>query len=166
MNKKNLTTTALILGTLVFFSHANAYTSCVGGTEITANRYGTDAQGNSLDKGGYCSSDGSDCNGKTFCRSDNTMNYWSAFTWCESNGGKLADLTTLCPGVPASTNKTNGACPNMAGVTGPSNNYALRTNKSAAPVSTFSCVVTKDGQIDCGCCGYGYKSIPIYAICE
>lgn len=35
-------------------------------------------------------------NGKTFCVSDVSVNWWSAFTWCESQGMKLASMDDIC----------------------------------------------------------------------
>lgn len=41
------------------------------------------------------------CEGGTtadkFCISNNTMNWWSAYTWCEAQGMKLASAYDLCP---------------------------------------------------------------------
>ena len=84
---------------------------CNGGKEITAHK--------ATDEG--CSA--STCNGHTFCKSDKAMNWWSAFTWCESQGRKLADFVTMCPGVsqtPANTQSatsiTEADCPNLYGL--------------------------------------------------
>lgn len=46
------------------------------------------------------------------------MNWWSAFTWCESIGGHLASFASMCPGVQTNTNGNSGACPNLAKVFG------------------------------------------------
>jgi len=54
-------------------------------------------------------------NGTTFCKSDRAMNWWSAFTWCESQGRKLADFATMCPDVPQYPTNTEGDCPNLQG---------------------------------------------------
>ena len=55
------------------------------------------------------------CNGHEFCKSDKTMNWWSAFTWCESQNRKLADFATMCPGVSQTPAGTEGNCPNLQG---------------------------------------------------
>jgi len=65
--------------------------TCNGGTPITAN------------------------DGTTFCKSNQKMNWWSAFTWCESQGRKLADFATMCPGVSQTPANTAGDCPNLQG---------------------------------------------------
>ncbi len=73
-----------VLGLFIAFS-ANAGT-CNSGSIITAK------------------------NGSKYCISTSFMNWWSAFSWCESQGRTLADFNTLCP-------TTSGSvCPNMAGV--------------------------------------------------
>ena len=48
--------------------------------------------------------------GTRYCKSNITMNWWSAFAWCDAIGGELIDLTKECL-------KSTGtsACPNLAG---------------------------------------------------
>ena len=164
--KQTLNTIVFVLS-IGIISSVMAEPTCVGGTIFTANQYGVDEQGNNLDKGGLCLPDGSNCNGHKFCRSNQMMNWWSAFTWCESNGRKLADLTVMCPGVPPAHNKTDGACPNLYGRISLATGQGFSSNKSTAASSTFSCVVTGGAQIDCSCCGVGYKtSTSRFAFCE
>ena len=55
-------------------------------------------------------------NGTTFCKSDKGMNWWSAFTWCESQGRKLADFATMCPGVSQIAEGAAGQCSNLQNV--------------------------------------------------
>ena len=91
-----------------------------GGTIIRANQYGTQ-NGVNLDKGGKCNDPNNadltnNCNGMEFCVSNKTMNWWSAFTWCDSIGGKLASFEHLCPGTPARPNNVAKACPNVTGI--------------------------------------------------
>ena len=47
--------------------------------------------------------------GTRYCKSNITMNWWSAFAWCDAIGGELIDLTKECL-------KSTGtsACPNLA----------------------------------------------------
>jgi len=76
----------------VFFLTTSAMAAtCKGGAIITAN------------------------NGTTFCKSDNKMNWWSAFTWCESQGRTLAELSKMCPGVSQAAANEEGDCPNLQG---------------------------------------------------
>ncbi len=35
-------------------------------------------------------------NGHVYCQSNNTMNWWSAYTWCEGQGRHLASMYELC----------------------------------------------------------------------
>ena len=41
--------------------------------------------------------DAAPCNGRNFCRSSMTMNWWSALIWCKSIGRELTDIETACP---------------------------------------------------------------------
>ena len=41
--------------------------------------------------------DSNHCNGKNFCMSKPTMNWWSALVWCNWIGRELADVETACP---------------------------------------------------------------------
>ena len=88
---------------------ATAYTSCVGGTEITRNQYGASGAPATC-TAAMCPSET-----KTFCKSNLTMNWWSAFNWCKSNGGTLASFVSMCPGVTTSPNNETGACPALQG---------------------------------------------------
>lgn len=36
-------------------------------------------------------------NGHVYCQSNNTMNWWSAYTWCEAQGRHLATMYEMCP---------------------------------------------------------------------
>lgn len=77
---------------------ANAYTSCVGGTEVTSPASCVNYAGVEQ------------CNGHTFCKSNRQMNWWSAINWCQSNGGTLASYTNVCPNT-----EINKNCPNRPG---------------------------------------------------
>ena len=92
------------------------------------------------------------------------MNWWSAFTWCESIGGKFISFSDLCPDTPTQHNMTNGACPNVTGIagnffgwtrTGWGTNSTLAANFSSGKVSTWDFV---GGRTDTG---NGHR-----AICE
>ena len=65
--------------------------TCNGGSTITAN------------------------NGTKFCKSDKAMNWWSAFTWCESQRRTLANFSSMCPGVSQALANEDGDCPNLQG---------------------------------------------------
>ncbi|MBP5344123.1 MAG: hypothetical protein J6Y85_03535 [Alphaproteobacteria bacterium] len=110
MKKLSLIALVLIAGVAQadFWSNCTAY----GGTIITANKYGAD-------KGGYCNDPNdtnltNNCNGQKFCLGGKGMNWWSAFTWCESIGGKQASLSNMCPGAPQVSDYDHpNACPNL-----------------------------------------------------
>ena len=118
----------LILATILFGASANARTctrntsdacstdacpccytcsNCVGGCCIKANKTTADYEG--------C--DAQTCNGYEFCKSNSTMTWWSAFTWCESNGRHLATFSEMCPGIIASLNSAEGSCRNLTNTT-------------------------------------------------
>ena len=67
----------------------SAYAKCEGGTEIT-NTAGT-----------------------TFCKSNVTMNWWSAAAWCKENGLHLATMYEMCPTWDGNTG--DGKCPELNG---------------------------------------------------
>ncbi len=35
-------------------------------------------------------------NGHVYCQSNNNMNWWSAYTWCEAQGRHLASMYEIC----------------------------------------------------------------------
>jgi len=72
---------------LIFVSSANA--ACEGGSQITT------ASG-------------------TFCRSNVTMNWWSASAWCKENGLHLATMYEMCPSWDGT--EGNNKCPELNGV--------------------------------------------------
>ena len=94
-----------ILVTIMFVKTAGAYTECVGGSIIKRNQYGVDGAPTTCTTA-MCPGDT-----KTFCKSNLPMNWWSAFNWCKSNGGTLANFKNMCPGVATSLNTAEGACP-------------------------------------------------------
>ena len=120
---------------------AMAEKTCVGGKLITANKYGS-VDGVNQDKGGYCKSDGSDCNGKTFCISDGGMNWWSTQLWCESNGRRMATWEEMCPGIPTAIDEHKGACPNLTN---------LERGDLYTPLKNGDCAfaVYSNGRINC-----------------
>ena len=95
--KKYKTTKIMMMGMTLWMlgsiTPAMAYTSCVGGTEVTSNVY-TDSNAPS-----ECDVNKCPTPAKTFCVSNQKMNWWSAFNWCKSNGGTLVSFSELCPGV-------------------------------------------------------------------
>ena len=100
-----------------------------------------------------CSAD--TCNGHEFCLSDKNMNWWSAFTWCESQGRRLADFTTMCGNVSQSPSNTEGDCPNLQG-----KGDAWMWSSLAYSFNT-ALVVLPSGAVQ-----YGYRSVTLRALCE
>ena len=136
---------AIICACLIWAGAVNA--ACVGGTEIKANTVADNLNGNCTE---------TTCNGHTFCKSNGTMNWWSAFNWCASNGRKLASFSTMCPGIQTSPNTATGACLNLQGVGGGQawssltygSNTAILVNLSSGAVYNY------------------YRSNGYYAFCE
>ena len=95
--------------------------------------------------------------GKIYCRSNISMNWWSAFAWCEAAGKTLVSLED-CNGQNGNVSGT-AQCPNFAGV-GPSNWYwtssvpnasgAYYVNLSSGAVASYSY----------------YRSNNAYALCK
>ena len=129
MNKnKNLAKNKLILNTLYLFQKssmsltvafslmfihpamADGYSGeCLGGTIMTANSYANDV-------GGYCDETRGNCNGKTFCWSNEGMPWWSCFLWCQANHGTFATQADICPNTATVEDNGTGACANVAGI--------------------------------------------------
>ena len=96
-------------------------------------------------------------NGTTFCESNKAMNWWSAFTWCESQGRKLADFTKMCGDVSQSPSNTEGDCPNLQGIG--DNQWAW---SSLAFGSYYAFIVN----ISSGAVGNGTRNNSALALCE
>ena len=96
---------------LCFVATAHAYTECVtaGGTEITRNVNGT------TNAPSTCTPEKCPATTKTFCKSSQKMNWWTAFNWCASINGSLADFSAMCPNVQTAVNNTTSACPGLQG---------------------------------------------------
>lgn len=91
--KKYKTTKIMIMGMALWMlgsiTPAMAYTSCVGGTEITTYAH-TDSNAPTGCNPQNCPA------AKKFCVSNFFMGWFSAFAWCKSNGGTLASLEEIC----------------------------------------------------------------------
>ena len=126
---------------LCFVMSARAYDECesVGGTEITRNVYGATNAPSS------CTPEKCPATTKKFCKSGQTMNWWSAFNWCASIGGSLAKFTEMCPGVQTASNNVADACPALKGLgkelvwsnVGFGSHYALMVNLSSGAASNL-----------------------------
>jgi len=84
-----MTKKLFILTLIGLISSASAYAACNGGTEVT-NTAGT-----------------------TFCKSNVTMNWWSAAAWCKANGLQLATMYEMCPNWDGNTGSDK--CPELNG---------------------------------------------------
>ena len=98
------------------------------------------------------------CNGKTFCKSDKAMNWWSAFTWCESQGRTLAEFSKMCPGVSQTPANTTGDCPNLQGLAESGwvwSSLAYGSNSAIVVHLSSGAVLNVDG-----------RNVNHYALCE
>ena len=98
------------------------------------------------------------CNGKTFCKSDKAMTWWSAFTWCESQGRTLADFAVMCPGVSQTPANTTGDCPNLQGLAESGwvwSSLAYGSNSAIVVHLSSGAVLNVDG-----------RNVNHYALCE
>ena len=66
---------------------------CIANTPARAIAAWTES--NCSNKGGIIRTIGD----KTFCSSTNTMNWWSAYSWCQAIGGRMPSIWELCPEV-------------------------------------------------------------------
>ena len=89
----------------------HAFDECTeaGGTVITRNVNGATGAPST------CTPDKCPATVKKFCKSSQTMNWWTAFNWCASISGSLASFSAMCPGVPTALNNITGACPGLQG---------------------------------------------------
>ena len=126
-----------ILSIVCCFSSVPSFSDCTGGDEAKGK------------------------NGKVYCVSKISMNWWSAFTWCESQGMKLGDLTDLC--YVSDEEKwmgatSNGACPNI--VNAYSGNVFAWTSVSSG--TTYARVINpRSGSLN----SFGKSDSGKYAIC-
>ena len=82
--------------------HASGYPNRSGMTLLfacllmLAHSFGLAAwtEENCTNKGGQIVTVG----GTTFCKSTSSMNWWSAYSWCQAMGGYMPVTTDLCPG--------------------------------------------------------------------
>jgi len=156
----------LVLGLLAQPTFAEWGANCTnnGGTIITANRYGND-------KGGLCNNPSDpgvsqNCNGKSFCVGGQKVNWWSAFTWCESIGGKLASYQDLCPTTQTASLDTTIICDNIKGTSKNSELWgwtSLAKGDSFAFHVNFSSGKVSDG---IGVAAYGRTNPNVYAVCS
>ena len=98
--------------------------------------------------------------GTKFCHSNKEMNWWSAFAWCESQGRKLADFTTMCGNVSQSPGGTVGQCPNLQNVV----TYCVWS--SLASGSNYAIVVCSDGAVYAGNRATGNGRNTYYVLCD
>ena len=147
----------LMTGFLMLSAAATAG-ECVGGTWITANSLTNNPNGN-------CTA--ATCNGATFCKSNGTMNWWSAFTWCASNGLTLAKFQDMCPGIPTSSNSADGTCPNLQG-TGSGWGWSEMGTSSNGKATVALAVNLSDGSVTAASRDYGYygTGAGVYAFCK
>lgn len=74
-------------------------------TPIQAHAFGTWTESTcNADKGGTIKTLGGD----SFCTSKSSMNWWSAYTWCQAIGGRMPTINELCPTVNSLT--TGSGC--------------------------------------------------------
>lgn len=88
----------------------------------------------------------------TYCASNITMNWWSAFAWCDAIEMQLIDLTQECNKVTGTT-----ACPQFTGV-GVSNVWTRNVDSN-----TNAYVITSTGGLNRN---YQRNTNPCYALCK
>ena len=146
--------TLILLALVTTSAQADFWDNCTanGGTIITANSY-------SNDKGGLCNDPSNpnltnNCNGKRFCKSNNGMNWWTSFVWCESIGGKLATFSSVCPAIQTNHNPSSGACPNLTNIIANNTNTWNWTNMGWKQNAAIA-INLSTGGVGLGNFGYG-----------
>lgn len=87
----------LLLACACVLCTGTAMAACQAGTEVTGR------------------------NGHVYCKSNNTMNVWSAATWCEAQGRHLASMEEMCPDTGEGLNNAwdgSGDCANLSNAGG------------------------------------------------
>ena len=72
-------------------------------------------------------------NGHVYCRSNNSMNWWSAYTWCQAQGRHLASMYEICSTWDGSTGYSNCNLNTFA------NNPDMWSATPSGSNSAFSC---------------------------
>ncbi len=120
--KMNCLLAAVTIG-LCLLTGTNAYAACAEGTEITGK------------------------NGHVYCKSNITMNWYTAFAWCDTQGRTLATMEQMCDIDDTQRwdgNTGTGKCLNLAGASSENqyvwsaipygSSYAFYVNLSTANV--------------------------------
>ena len=122
-----------ILSLIGLISATSAYAACNGGTEVT-NTAGT-----------------------TFCKSNVTMNWWSAAAWCKENGLHLATMYEMCPNWDGNTGLET--CPEL---NGNGSGYVHAWSATARGSENAFYVNLSYGVVDSGY----YRTEYLYAFCR
>lgn len=69
------------------FMLAAAFNQAQGAATWTSSECNADKGGEIVEVGG-----------DSFCKSTSTMNWWSAYSWCQAMGGRMPSIAELCPG--------------------------------------------------------------------
>lgn len=131
-----------------------------GGTIVKTNEY--DPNDPSKDKGGYCATYPDQCNGMEFCVSNKAMNWWSAITWCEAHGGKLASFASLCPNTVLRDDRYTVACYNIANIRSNSLSNRFHTRTTQGLSASQNWIVVPNGVVG----PHNRKGEDHTAICE
>ena len=92
------------------------------------------------------------CNGRKFYVSQKYqrkgLNWWSAFTWCRSNGLELATLAEACP--PGNSDE-QFTCPNLRGLLEEADpdNSGSWIKLSHTSASRMACTLDNAGTVEC-----------------
>lgn len=103
------------------------------------------------------------CNGRRFCISNQTMNWWSAMAWCKANGMQLVSDTSICPGT-----AYNARCANWRHIDGETGSGGGNSGLSVwtrVPQTTMTARVIFGLDANLGSRGYAEDGI-LRAACE
>ena len=104
-------------------------------------------------------------NDHTYCISNITMTWWSAFTWCQANNRTLAEWDEACPGVSVGSKCTNMDHDNNPDVDFPEkykDKYAWTAQPHATNASGAYSVNLSSGAVT----NASFRNGNLYALCK
>ena len=94
--------------------------------------------------------------GKSYCKSKVSMNWWSAHAWCAANGMALIDTNKHCTCTGHDNCNASVSCPNLYKV-GSGDVWTATPNGSSGAFY----VNLSSGNV----LNYGYRNVNLYAVC-
>ena len=100
-------------------------------------------------------------NGTKLCRTTKPMNWWSANSWCQKHGGKLASIASVCA---SETPTLQGQC--ASGGVSTIGNHVWTSTTAGAPDGYAWLICQADDICTTWNMSKTKTSVPIYTLCE